>query len=122
MKTKKFLLFIISSVFLVLGNSCVSDNERGRPPMGSDYREASNWNSDPYVPKVDKRPSSYYFSGFDNRGKAASYNYDNMDRSSVHHTRHCEDKDDYSTDHKCYERERTDYSPPGGIPDWVKKK
>lgn len=128
MKTKKFLLFIFLSVFLVLGNSCASNGERFRPYADSGYKGSTDLDDDLYVMNVGRkvfRSSDYHnashkSSDYSFVSPSSSVGY--MGSSLVDHRRYCDDKSDNSSDHTCAERERKDYSPPGGIPDWVKKK
>lgn len=128
MTTKRYLVFIFLSVFLILGNSCASNGERFRPYADSGYKGGADLDDDLYAVNVGRkvfRSSDYHSAS----RKSSNYSFSSpsssvgyKDSTSVHHKRLCEDKDDYSIDHKCYERERKDYSPPDGIPDWVKKK
>lgn len=128
MKTKKFLVFIISIVFLFLGNSCASNGERFRPYADSGYKGGSDLDDNLYVMNVGRK--DFRSSDYHNSSKKSS-NYSLSSRSSsggyigtpiADHRRYCDDKSNDSSSHHCHERERTNYSPPDGIPDWVYKK
>lgn len=125
MKKKMFLLFIFSSVFFVLGNSCASNSELYRPYADSGYKGGSDFDDNLFVMGVGGgsfRSSEYNYNHSSSYSYASSQSFFGSSSSSSSIDSWYSDSAYDSSSYWCSGRDRTDYSPPDGIPDWVYKK